>query len=324
MSLSYGFLYKIFSVLIVIQIGLVGFMLTNSKSVNYDPSVAASNNEILYEAKNQQNLELSSTSAIEKNIEKKIKLPILMYHHIDTIDNLPRSDKVGTGLRVSPEVFEKQLQFLRQNNFTTVNSFQLQDYLDGKFDLPKNPIMLTFDDGFKDNYTNAFPLLKKYNMSGDFAIVTSVVGLSDHMSWDDLKIMKAAGMSFASHTDHHCTTAIKGKKGGFEDSPKAIEEIPCSNFGIQEKLSVGQIKYEFEKSKTELEKNLDIKVTHLIYPFGFYNKQAEEIAKDLGYSFATTVQPQQNNIVDFTNPFEIGRFRVTGQQAGELNGFFVN
>lgn len=326
MNLNYKLLYRIFSILMIVQIGLVAFMFTKFNNINEDSSVSASGNNTLVKKQNQMGLSSDLNSKVlsykAKNVEQKIKLPILMYHHIDTIEMLPKTDKVGISLRVSPAIFEKQLQFLQKNNYNTINSFQLKEYLDGKFELPSNPIMLTFDDGYKDNYNNAFPLLQKYNMKGDFAIITSVIGQGDYMSWENLLAMKNNGMSFASHTDHHCTTAIKNGKGNFEDSPLNTDEKPCSKFGAQEKLTVGQIKYEFEQSKKELENNLDVQISHLIYPLGFYNKQAQEIAKNLGYSFATTVQPQKANVVDFTNPFEIGRVRVQGQQDGSLNGFF--
>lgn len=288
-------------------------------------SIVATNSSVIESAQAiNSSSRQSSVSQAAKNVEKRIKLPILMYHHIDKIENLPKTDKVGISLRVSPSIFEKQLQYLQQNNYNTINSFQLQDYLDGKFELPSNPIMLTFDDGYQDNYTNAFALLKKYKMVGDFAIITSVVGQNEYMNWDQLKEMRDAGMSLASHTHNHCTTAIKTKKGNFEESPINPGEKACSGFGRQEKLTTGQIKYEFEKSKMILEHELGIKVSHLIYPLGFYNQQAEDIAKSLGYSFATTVQPQKDNTVDFGNPFEIGRIRIAGQQTGELSGFFGN
>ena len=257
------------------------------------------------------------------NVEKKIKLPILMYHHIATTDNVPKTDKTGIGLRVAPSIFEKQLQFLQSKKYNTVNSFQIQDYLDNKAALPTNPILLTFDDGFRDNYENAFPLLRKYNMTGDFGIITSALGSGEYMSWDNLKEMKNAGMGFASHTYSHCTSAIKNGKKGYLDSPVDTKEKPCSKFASQEKLTTGQLKYEFEQSKKDLESNLGIKITHLIYPFGFYNQQAKDIARSLGYSFATTVEPQTDNYTDFGNdPFTIERKRVNGQQDGQLNGFF--
>jgi peptidoglycan/xylan/chitin deacetylase (PgdA/CDA1 family) len=195
--------------------------------------------------------------------------------------------------------------------------------LDGKSVLAENPVLLTFDDGFKDNYEKAFPLLKKYAMTGDFGIITSVVGTGEYMSWDNLKDMKNAGMGFASHTHSHCTSALKNSKKGYLESPIEATEKPCSKFAAQEKLTTGQLKYEFEQSKKLLEENLGVKINHLIYPFGFYNQQAKHMVKSLGYTFATTVEPQVDNYTDFgVSPFSLERVRVNGQQTGELYGFF--
>jgi peptidoglycan/xylan/chitin deacetylase (PgdA/CDA1 family) len=321
---NYKLLYKIFSILVIVQFGLLALVFVNAKQVPEQPQAQVSimQNDGLQITLTQSSL--SSSSISQAKTQLKIKLPILMYHHIDTVDSLPKTDKVGISLRVSPEIFEKQLQFLQKNNYNTVNSFQLQDYLDGKTALPTNPILLTFDDGYKDNYDNVLPLLKKYNMVGDFGIITSVIGTCDYMSWDQLKVLKNAGMSFASHTVSHCTSAIKNGKKGYLDSPVDAKEKPCSKFASQEKLTTGQLMYEYEQSKKELETNLGVRVSHLIYPMGFYNKQATQIAKDAGYSFATSVQPQIDNYTDFGNePFALERKRVDGQQAGELKGFFA-
>jgi peptidoglycan/xylan/chitin deacetylase (PgdA/CDA1 family) len=327
---SYKLLYKIFSILIVIYFGFVAVLFVSSSDKDYDTSVSALGDTIsLDKIQPQSNLEPvlpnSYNSLSSKSVEQKIKLPILMYHHVATVDKLPKTDKVGIGLRVSPAIFEKQLQALQSKKYTTVNSFQIQDYLDGKLALPENPILLTFDDGFKDNYDNAFPLLRKYNMTGDFAIITSVLGSGEYMNWDNLKEMKNARMGIASHTHSHCTSALKNGKKGYQESPVEESQKPCSKFATQEKLTTGQLKYEFGESKKQLETNLGIRVSHLIYPFGFYNQQAKDIAKSLGYSFATTVEPQGDNYTDFAaNPYNLERKRVPGQQTGELSGFFAN
>jgi hypothetical protein len=75
-----------------------------------------------------------------------------------------------------------------------------------------------------------------------------------------------------------------------------------------------------------LEKNLHIKISHLIYPFGNYNQQVMQTAKNLGYEFATTVEPEKDdNQIDLEKQaFNLPRHRVFGQQEGNLSGFFKN
>jgi peptidoglycan/xylan/chitin deacetylase (PgdA/CDA1 family) len=321
MYLNYKSLQKFLILLILIPIGFFGFVFWsgNMETSSGKASDSEFGKPLLMPFQTSSNVKSVYT------VEKKIKLPILMYHRIDTIDKIPKTDKVGFGLRVSPEVFERQLQYLVSKKYSTVNSFQIQDYLNGKSKLPENPVLLTFDDGFKDNYDKAFPLLKKYGMTGDFGIITSVIGTGEYMSLDNLKEMKNAGMGFASHSHSHCTSAIKNGKKGYLESPIETTEKPCSKFAAQDKLTTGQLKYEFGESKKLLEANLGIKVSHLIYPFGFYNQQAKDIAKDLGYTFATTVEPQVDNYTDFgANPYNLERIRVNGQQSGEQSGFFAS
>ncbi len=331
------------TVLLLINLGLAGvvfnmvFLQINKYSKPASPIKVVANsveNQNMFTETNEINLvkpsnTLSTSSkkaesqAPKIETKKQIELPVIMYHHIDTISNVDKNDKIAVGLRVSPEVFERQLQYIRDNNYNTITSFDLADYMDAKKELPKKPILLTFDDGYKDNYTNALPLLEKYKMKGDFAIITGGTNTADYMSTDNLKDLIAKGHSIASHTVNHCTTAIKIKTNTFQDSIVDDYQKACSKFASQEKLTTGQIRYEFQKSKDELEKNLGIKIKHIVYPYGFWNAQAVEIAKSVGYTFGTTVAPEIDEIVDLERPFTIPRYRATGQQSGPLQGFFA-
>ncbi len=273
---------------------------------------------------------VSSAPAEPKyEVALQIKMPILMYHHIDTVASIPADDAVGIGLRVSPEVFDRQLQYIQTQGYNTVTSFDLADYLNGKKNLPSKPIMLTFDDGYKDNIEKALPLLEKHKMKGDFAIITDVVGTGEYASWDDLKLMKEKGMGIASHTTNHCPLAVKNyntatkSQTPYLDSPIGNETTPCPHFGFTGQLTTGQILSDITISKKTLEEKLGIKVSHLVYPYGYYNQQVMDLTKQTGYLFATTVIGQSEEITDLTDPFELNRYRVQGQQSGQLSGFFV-
>jgi peptidoglycan/xylan/chitin deacetylase (PgdA/CDA1 family) len=329
---------KLFTIILVlINVGLAG-MVANMVNLQINKKSAVPSIKVV--ANNVENLSLftdtieinltktiSSSTSSQKSeqiqTKKQIKLPIIMYHHIDTLENVDKNDKIAVGLRVSPEVFEKQLKYIRDNNYTTITSFELADYINAKKELPKKPILLTFDDGYKDNYTKALPILQKYSMKGDFAVITGGTNTSDYMTTSDLKDLINKGHSISSHTVNHCTTAIKTGNNIFQDSPIDTIEKPCTKFATQERLTAGQIKYEFQKSKDDLEKSLGIKVTHIVFPYGFWNQQAVEIAKSLGYNFATTVAPEKDENIDLERPFTMPRYRATGQQSGELKGFFA-
>jgi peptidoglycan/xylan/chitin deacetylase (PgdA/CDA1 family) len=325
---------KLFTiVLVLVNIGLA-VMVANMVNLQINKKPAAALIKVAANSvENPDTVEINLTktnlitSSSQKSepiqTKKQIKLPIIMYHHIDTLENVDKNDKIAVGLRVSPEVFERQLKYIKDNSYTTITSFELADYINAKKELPKKPILLTFDDGYKDNYTKAFPILQKYNMKGDFAIITGGTNNSDYMTTADLKDLLKKGHYIASHTVNHCTTAIKTGNNTFQDSPIDTIEKPCTKFATQERLTAGQIKYEFQKSKEDLEKSLGIKVTHIVFPYGFWNQQAVEIAKSLGYNFATTVAPEKDENIDLERPFTMPRYRATGQQSGELQGFFA-
>ena len=262
------------------------------------------------------------------SISRLLRLPILMYHHIDTLEHTKSSDKIGIDLRVSPIVFEEQLKHLKAQNYNSITSQDLGNYLGGNFKLPDNPIMLTFDDGYKDNFAKAFPLLQKYGFKGDFAIITGLVGTNEYMSWGDIETISKAGMGISSHTVNHCYLSPSYPS---YKSKKPIKNINldnlndknlCSKSGSGEDLNTGQVFQELNQSKVTLESKLGIIITQIVYPYGHYNSQVEELAKKAGYKFATTVEPERNKTIDLDHLFATPRIRIHGQQDGKLEGFF--
>ncbi len=129
--------------------------------------------------------------------------PILMYHYISTAPSA--QDRIRYGLSVPPEMFEAQLKLLHDNGFTTITLRDLYEYLAVGTPLPEKPILLTFDDGYVDNYTNAFRILQKYGMSGTFFVLTGKADAGDpaYLSWDMIQEMSKAGMDIQLHSRDH-------------------------------------------------------------------------------------------------------------------------
>jgi peptidoglycan/xylan/chitin deacetylase (PgdA/CDA1 family) len=129
--------------------------------------------------------------------------PILMYHYISAAPSA--NDRIRYGLSVSPEMFEAQLQLLRDNGFSTITLRDLYNYLAVGTPLPDKPIILTFDDGYLDHYTNAFPILQKYGMIGTFFVLTGPAdeGNPAYLSWDMIQAMSNAGMDIQLHSRAH-------------------------------------------------------------------------------------------------------------------------
>jgi peptidoglycan/xylan/chitin deacetylase (PgdA/CDA1 family) len=123
-------------------------------------------------------------------------IPVLTYHHI------------GEGpdwLYVRPADFERQLIYLRDNGYTAISVMELARGLSGQATLPRRPVVITFDDGYEDNYTAAFPILMRQRMRGTFFVVTGKMEQPGYMKWRQAGAMIGGGMEIGSHTVHHYT-----------------------------------------------------------------------------------------------------------------------
>lgn len=132
-----------------------------------------------------------------------VRVPILMYHYVS--EPPEDADKYRVDLSVPPASFRAQLQYLADHGFTTIDLYDLSLAITGKRPLPPKPVILTFDDGYVDHYTNAFPLMREFGFTGMFFIVTEFVdaGNPNYMSWEMIEEMAAAGMRMESHSRTH-------------------------------------------------------------------------------------------------------------------------
>ncbi len=199
-------------------------------------------------------------------------LPILMYHHIA---KPPRSVKVR-GLYVTPQQFEWQIQRLQEAGFEFTNFRQLanQNNQESTDSSPKRQIVLTLDDGYLDNYENAFPILQQYGITAVVYPVMGAIGKKqvvwkendeqhpvDLMTEEAIQKMHQAGIEFGSHLCDHIHLA------------EHTEEI------IQDQLY---------RSKEILEHILGERVLSVAYPFGSYDSKVLQIAAKTGYQYGLT------------------------------------
>jgi peptidoglycan/xylan/chitin deacetylase (PgdA/CDA1 family) len=188
---------------------------------------------------------------------KDARVPILMYHYISVPP--PNADKYRLDLSVTPKNFEAQLKYLAENGFTTISLYELHAYLSSGRPLPPKPVVLTFDDGYIDNYTEAFPLLKKYRMTGTFFVVSEFASSTNpaYMRWHHIKEMSDAGMSIESHSRAH--TDLRTRRGDFQglvwDTLPVLDQIEkvtgkrprffCYPFGKYDGAVIRMLKSEF-------------------------------------------------------------------------------
>ncbi len=133
----------------------------------------------------------------------ELHVPILMYHYIGDLP--PHADATRRGLTVSTAKFRDQMQYLHDHQYSVISLYQLYDALKNDAVLPAKPIVLTFDDGYEEDYTNVLPILQQFGYTATFFIITNPVDAGDpaYLSWKQIQDMAAAGMSMEDHTRTH-------------------------------------------------------------------------------------------------------------------------
>ena len=131
-----------------------------------------------------------------------LSIPILVYHYVDA--SPPPAGPYAAGLTVRTQDFEAEMALLERGGYHTVTFDQLWRAMARQTPLPSKPVLLTFDDGGRDNYTVAFPILKRHGLVATFFVITDSVGTNPQsMTWAQLREMRAAGMVIGSHTRGH-------------------------------------------------------------------------------------------------------------------------
>jgi peptidoglycan/xylan/chitin deacetylase (PgdA/CDA1 family) len=242
------------------------------------PNRSGDNSEkVQVETTDNQNGAETKSSA-EKSDLKNISTPILMYHHIRDFND--PNDKIGTNLSVPPQRFAEQLDLIKSSGYTTITFNDLE-----KNNIPAKAIILTFDDGYKNFYENAYPELKKRGMVGVVFVITQDIGKDQYMSVQEIKEVNEAGIEIGSHTISHPDLRNLSKD-------RAAKEVT--------------------ESKQSLESILSNKVISFCYPSGKFTDETLLIVKDAGYKYAVTTI---NKITTFENVLELNRYRVNNDTS---------
>ena len=142
------------------------------------------------------------------NTFTSINMPLFSYHHIG-INTGPRSDDEYF---VSTTNFERQLNEFKQSGYTAITFSQLINYIAGKTTLPKKPAIIIFTNGYEDNYTTAIPLLSKWGLIANFAVITGFTGQKDYLTWPQIISISSSGHEIDSHTVNHLNLSNLTKK----------------------------------------------------------------------------------------------------------------
>ncbi len=136
-----------------------------------------------------------------------VNVPILMYHYVSEIP--PDADVYRLDLTVTPDRFEAQLRYLREQGYQSVTLADVYETLTTGKPLPERPIVLSFDDGYKDALTHVLPLLQMYGFVGEFFVLATPAHFeaAQYLTWNDMRTMADAGMSIQAHgRDHYDLT----------------------------------------------------------------------------------------------------------------------
>lgn len=183
-------------------------------------------------------------------------IPIISYHHITD-----EKDKFPLNMTLPVTNFLAQLDYLVANAITTLSFHDLKAIHEKNMSAPKKAVILTFDDGYDDQYAVAQHLNGK-GLKGVFFVIPGRLGTPGYLDWNQVKKMRSWGMEIGSH------------------GVQSADLTASTEFFIKDEL---------ERSKKMLEKELSVSIISFAYPAGKYNAKVVDFAKKAGYSFARTI-----------------------------------
>ncbi len=200
---------------------------------------------------------------ISPNYSEVYRVPILLYHYVEYVAD--KRDTIRQSLNINPNTFELQVKTLSDAGYIFITAKELGEVIGGQRELPKKPILLTFDDGHWDFDTVILPILKKYHAKATAYVVPGFLNGSDFLTDEQLRdVINSHLVDVGAHTVHH--VYLKGKI------------LPI-------------VQYEVNQSKHMLENKFNIKVSSFAYPGGAFDQQVINVIKDAGFTTAVTTIP---------------------------------
>jgi peptidoglycan/xylan/chitin deacetylase (PgdA/CDA1 family) len=215
--------------------------------------------------------------------ERVLVVPILMYHYIS--EPPPDADNYRLDLSIAPQTFAEHMAYLHSAGYTTIDLYHLLDALTWGRALPENPIILTFDDGYRDNYENAFPVLQQYGFAATFFVLTEPIdeGSDRYMTWAQVEEMARAGMDIEPHSKTH--PDLRGKPRDF-------------------------LVWEILGSAQTVEAHTGRTPRFFAYPSGWYDDALVEFLNEAGFWGAVTTWYGWDHA--WPDRYELQRIRING------------
>ncbi|OGT53807.1 MAG: hypothetical protein A3E84_03780 [Gammaproteobacteria bacterium RIFCSPHIGHO2_12_FULL_42_13] len=227
-----------------------------------------------------------------------INIPILCYHNLNP--------SVPGSMTMTPQRFESEMKWLKDNGFTIVPLKEAVAYLQGKrASLPSKSIVVTVDDGWKSVYTYMQPILRKYNIPVTLFIFPQTISTGKNsLTWDQLRELQQTGLfDIESHTYSH---------PNFKQAKKRLSPESYKSYVMKELVN----------AKKMLDEKLGINTRYLAWPFGIYNEYLESAAAEAGYSMAFTIDYRSAN--KSFRPLAQPRFMILESQSMKTFQSLVN
>ncbi|KAJ49956.1 peptidoglycan/xylan/chitin deacetylase (PgdA/CDA1 family) [Clostridium tetanomorphum] len=224
-------------------------VINNKINNTEDSSINNNNPNIENEINKPTNRNFNNTSSNHNFKYNDKGIPVLMYHSI--------AYEKGNELRIPKEIFKEQMLFLKENNYTTLTLDEVYEFFINNKPIPEKSVVITFDDGYNDNYTNAYPILKELNFNAVIFVVTDTIDKDKNcLTSEEIIEMNSNGIEIQSHTQKH-------------------EKLPSISYKQQLET--------LKNSKNFLESILNKKVDYIAYPYGLYNDSTIKALKELGF-----------------------------------------
>ncbi|MCX7683602.1 MAG: polysaccharide deacetylase family protein [Anaerolineae bacterium] len=219
-------------------------------------------------------------------LPERARVPILMYHYVS--EPPVGADRIRLDLTVTPENFRAQLRYLADAGYHTITLSDLYLYLTQGIPLPDKPVVLTFDDGYRDAYEVVFPMLQEYGFTGTFFVLATPAHFESpgYLTWAQMKEMAEGGMDIQAHGRDHVD--LRGR---------SYDYLVYQILGIQEAIyyHTGRLPRFF------------------CYPSGRYDKDVIAVLKSAGYWGAVTTEWGYTHSLD--NIFTMPRIRIRGSDT---------
>ena len=278
-------------ILVIILIALLIIIHFKNKSENNNlPSqnISSNNKETITAETSSPETDTATLDSKEENrfegltmTNENVGVPVLYYHSVDPSE--------ANEVIISPEKLREELTFIKDSGYTTLTMSELNDYILNNAPIPEKSIVITFDDGYADNYANAFPILKELDIKATIFVISNFTDKDGYyMTSQQIKEMSDYGIDIQSHTASHAH---------------------LNQLTYEEQLN------ELKTSKEKLESITEKPVISIAYPFGDYDDNTILASKEAGYSLSFNTNRGLSDRND--NPLTLNRIYVSSAYSIE-------